>query len=130
MYKHILRIRHERRFLENFLILDVNGLLYISTSVWVLHTPNAGRNIQFLQSTSVLVQTLKNVFLAVFCCKFLAFFCFLPLKMLKLDILTSVWSAQHPIAGRNIQHWLIDKALVCCLTLQESLYFVAASSPY
>ena len=34
---------------------------------------------------------------------FLLFFSFLPLKTLKLHILKSVWSAQHPNAGWNIQ---------------------------
>ena len=32
-----------------------------------------------------------------------SFFCLLPLKMLKMHILTSIWSAQHPNAGWNIQ---------------------------
>ena len=32
------------------------------------------------------------------------FFCFLPLKTLKITISTSVWSAQHLNAGQNIQH--------------------------
>ena len=30
-------------------------------------------------------------------------FCFLPLKTLKMTILTSVWHAQHPNTGWNIQ---------------------------
>ena len=55
-------------------------LLYISTRVWVLRTPNAGQNRHFQH----------------FCCK-------KPAKMLKMSISTSVWSAQHPNAGRNIQ---------------------------
>ena len=41
-------------------ILEVGELLHISTSIWVLPTPNAGRNShfqRFLQSTSILVQT-------------------------------------------------------------------------
>ena len=44
------------------------------------------------------------MFLAKFCCKFLALFCFFAQKTLKMTILTSVWSAHHPNAGRNIQH--------------------------
>ena len=46
---------------------------------------------------------LKNVFFAKFCCKFLAFFSFFAEKTLKMTISTSVWSAQHPNAGQNIQ---------------------------
>ena len=34
---------------------------------------------------------------------FAFFFSFLVQKTLKIKILTSVWSAQHPNAGRNIQ---------------------------
>ena len=34
----------------------------------------------------------------------LHFFGFLAQKMLKMNILTSVWGVQHPNAGRNIQH--------------------------
>ena len=37
----------------------------------------------------------------------LYFFSFLACKTLKTKILTSVWSAQHPNAGGNIQHLLI-----------------------
>ena len=55
------------------------------------------------QSTSVLVQTYKNVFLAKFYCKFLAFFSFFAQKMLKMTISTSIWCAQHPKAGQNKQ---------------------------
>ena len=33
-----------------------------------------------------------------------SFFIFFAQKMLKNQILTSVWSAQHPNAGQNIQH--------------------------
>ena len=32
------------------------------------------------------------------------FFCFLAQKTLKIYILTSVWSVQHPNTGQNIQH--------------------------
>ena len=48
-----------------------------------------------------------HMFFAKCCCKFLAFFSFLPLKMLKMTILTSVWSAQHPKASQNIQQLTI-----------------------
>ena len=38
------------------------------------------------------------------------FFNSLPLKTLKMKISTSVWGAQHPNAGQNIQHWTtLDK---------------------
>ena len=56
------------------------------------------------QSTSVLVQIKKNLFFAQICCKFLAFLRFFAAKTLKMSISTSVWSAQHPNAGRSIQH--------------------------
>ena len=42
----------------------------------------------------------------VFCCKILAFLRFFAAKTLKKTISTSVWSAQHPNAGRNIQQSL------------------------
>ena len=53
-------------------------------------------------STSVLVQTKKNLFCGKFI-TFLHFFSFLAEKMLKMTILTSVRGVQHPNAGRNIQ---------------------------
>ena len=56
------------------------------------------------QSTSILVQTKKKQFFDKICCKFLAFFEFFAQKTLKMAISTSVWSGQHPKAGRNIQH--------------------------
>ena len=46
------------------------------TILWVLRTPNAGQNSHFqrlLQSTSVLVQTQKSVFLLIFATNFLLF---------------------------------------------------------
>ena len=49
------------------------------------------------------MQNKKKLFLAEICCKFLAFFWVFAAKMLKMTISTSVWSAQHPNAGRNIQ---------------------------
>ena len=36
---------------------------------------------------------------------------FLAQKMLKMTVSTSVWSAQHPIAGRNIQQWRVVNVL-------------------
>ena len=44
-------------------------------------------------------------FLAEFCikCQFFTFFSFLAQKILKITIMTSVWGAQHPNAGQNIQ---------------------------
>ena len=49
--------------------------------------------------------SLKNPFLLNFAPKllFLHFFSFLAQKMLKINILTSVLSAQHPNVGQNIQ---------------------------
>ena len=49
-------------------------------------------------STSVLVLNLTSNLL------YMHFFSFLAQKMLKMTISTSVWGAQHPSAGRNIQH--------------------------
>ena len=48
----------------------------------------------------------KNPFFAQFYYKFatfLGFFSSLTQKMLKITILTSVWGAQHPNVGQNIQ---------------------------
>ena len=42
-----------------------------------------------------------------------SFFCFFSLlaqKMLKMKILTSVCSAQHPNTGRNIHHWICARS--------------------
>ena len=50
---------------------------------------------------------LLYMFFAKICCKFLAFFSFFAEKTLKMTISTSVWSAQHPNAGRNIQQLLL-----------------------
>ena len=47
---------------------------------------------------------LKNMFFAEICCKFLAFLSCFAEKTLKMTILTSVWNAQHPNTGQNIQH--------------------------
>ena len=55
-------------------------------------------------STSVLVQTEKN---NVFLLDFESNFCIVKLlskKTLKMTISTSIWGAQNPNAGRNIQH--------------------------
>ena len=68
-------------------------LLYISTSVWVLRTPNAGRNSHF-GPTSINMN--------------LVFFRFLTQKTLKMTISTSAWGAQDPNAGRNIQHPIFE----------------------
>ena len=40
-----------------------------------------------------------KILLQIFC-----FLSFLAQKMLKMTILTSIWSVQHPNAGQNIQH--------------------------
>ena len=46
-----------------------------------------------------LMQTLKNLFFAKICNKFLAFFRFFAAKTLKMTLSTSIWSEQHPNAG-------------------------------
>ena len=49
---------------------------------------------------------LKNIFFAKFCPNLLAFLpfpAFFAWKSLKRHVLTSLWSAQHPNAGGNIQ---------------------------
>ena len=145
-------------------------MLYISTSIWVLHTLNAGWNFNFqrflsrkakkskkfckkitffpallwpsirlssiktfpfletasgkvsangglsLPELSWMWSTGQNLYEDTYISSppgfehwvacinfFLLFFSFLAQKMLKMDILTRVWSAQHPNAGQNIQ---------------------------
>ena len=53
----------------------------------------------------------KPVF-AEICCKLLAFFSFFAVNTLKMTVKTSVWSAQHPNAGRNIQQTIPQKGVV------------------
>ena len=84
--------------------LHSEGLvLYISTSNWVLRTPNAliykvlvtNSYYVFLEKKAVFGgnktvdnrfgANSKNVFFAKFCCKFFGFFSFLPLKMVKIQ---------------------------------------------
>ena len=48
-----------------------------------------------------------NHFFVKFCCKFLAFFSFWPLKTLKMHISTSVLDVQHPNAGQTIQQMML-----------------------
>ena len=55
----------------------------------------------------------KMCFLQKFSCKF-PFFSFLSLKTLKMTISTSIWSAQHPNAGWNIQ----QVCKVCSLPIE------------
>ena len=50
----------------------------------------------------------KKLFSAKICCKFLTFFKKKQVKRLKMVISTSVRSAQHPNAGRNIQQIIFD----------------------
>ena len=74
-------------------------MLYILTSVWLLHTPNAGEKVIF----------------SIFCAKkllFLRFPSFLAQKALKMTISTSISGAQHPNAGRNIQQSNSKKELM------------------
>ena len=101
--------------------------MYILTSVWVLGTVYAGQNLHFqcfLCMKSVkrkkdkiwckIMQ--KNVFLVW--TKMLVE-CFIHRKKhkkLKMEISISVWSAQHPKAGRNIQH-LTKKKFFCTAQL-------------
>ena len=103
--------------------IDKPFMLNISTSLWVLRTPNAGRISHFQHFLCKNPKKSKN-FAAKFSKKqfFLHFIkalvnCFIPqkwafsskkhvftYKKLKMIISTSVWRAQHPNAGRNIQH--------------------------
>ena len=66
---------------------------------------------------STFTRTLNVVMLLVYNCllwhinrcymlQISSFFTFFAQKMLKMTILTSVWCAQHPKAGQNIQHIL------------------------
>ena len=60
--------------------------------------------------TSVLVQILKTNFLLNFAANFFVFVCFFifSTKSIQIKILTSVWSAQHPNAGQNMQQLLLS----------------------
>ena len=59
-------------------------------------------------STSVWVQFWKKI-LVNFGSIFLLFFSFFSWKMVKRHILTSIWSTQHPKAGRNKQQMLTHR---------------------
>ena len=48
------------------------------------------------------------IFLADFFLHFLKLFC--TKKTIKMKILTSVWSVQHPNTGRNIHHWICARS--------------------
>ena len=48
------------------------------------------------------------------------FFSFLPLKTLKMTISTSIWSAQHPNAGRNIQQMMTTKTILSWISLRSN----------
>ena len=69
-------------------------MLYVSTSIWVLRTQNAGRNSHF--QWFILQKSLEK-------CK--------KVKKLqqKITISTSIWRAQYPSAGQNIQHLYLLK---------------------
>ena len=104
------------RTLVDCFIPQKMSFFYILTSVWrkiiviynfsQVKTCFYRKKVIFLgikQLTSVLVQPLKNVCLANFAANFLLFFSFLAQKTLKMTILTSIGSAQHPNARQNIQ---------------------------
>ena len=60
------------------------------------------------------------MFFATIRFKFLAFLSFFAAKTLKMNISTSVWSAQHPHAGWNIQHlWLFKGYLFDDVTQRD-----------
>ena len=81
-----------------------NKMLYISTSYWVLHIPNTGRNMLFQRFSANKTlhphsgANFKKTFFAKFCIKFLVFFLFSTFYTN-----FGVWSAQFTNAGQNIQ---------------------------
>ena len=84
-------------------------------------------------STNVLVQTKKkNFFLQNIASNFLFFFLFsfMALKMLKIEISTSVWSVQHPNICQNttlnafILHWYREKGNFSKSDQMRLLYYV------
>ena len=46
------------------------------------------------------------------CAENVFLFCIFSTKTLEMHNPTSVWSAQHPNAGHNIQHWFFKKDLI------------------
>ena len=62
---------------------------------------------------------IKKLFFAKICYKFLAIFGFSAAKMQIMIILTSVWSAQDPNAGRNTQH--ITSSIILILSMSKKL---------
>ena len=77
-----------------YTILNIltSRMLYILTSIWVLHTKNAGSglNMHFKRD---LISLKKFV-----CCNWIF------VNLLKMHISTCGLGAQHPNTGRNIQH--------------------------
>ena len=89
---------------------------YISTSIWVLHIPNAGWNSHFQSRPAFRCKLKKTVF-----CKNLlqisSFFRVFAQKTLIMTLSTSVWSAQHPNAGQNIHQILLEMTKTYCRDL-------------
>ena len=77
-------------------------------------------------STSVWVLTQKTNFFAQFYSKFatfLCFFSFLAQKTLKMTIYNSIWGAQHPNTGQNIQQILILEKIICTSKVECTVLF-------
>ena len=74
--------------------------MYISTSFYVLCTPNAGQNFFYIVH-AVKLKKEEALKLRNFLEKNI-FFSYFPQKMLKKHLLTSIWSGRHPNAGQNI----------------------------
>ena len=60
---------------------------------------------------------------------FFRFFAAFAAKTLKMTISTSIWSAQHPNAGQNIQQGVIWRAQVQLVGIVPLKYFVSGGPP-
>ena len=99
-------------------------LLYIMTSVWVLRTPNADWNSHFQfflckkLKKRLYLQTSKIYHSHSFIHSFIIFF-IIKQKLLKITISTSIWGAQHPNTGGNMQQSVAKKP-----NLKNSLFIL------
>ena len=84
---------HTKNFYLLLSIFTDRQLLYISTSIF------AAKNAKKQEICSKFQQISAN---------FMLFLMFFAQKMLKMTISISVWCAQHPNAGRNIQQTIKD----------------------
>ena len=71
---------------------------------WLLHVPTFVHCFGWISLDQPLGANSKKTFFCSILLQICNFFSFYTQKMLKMTILTSVRGAQHPNAGRNIQH--------------------------